>query len=153
MSATIPNCVTIHPRAVDVIEREIASAPAGIETGGILLGQRIGGEVEIRVAGEPGPKAIRQRRYFLRDLDHAQQLAAAAWSEHRAQWVGEWHTHPNTGLAPSEFDLDTYRKHLCDDELGFDVFVSVIARSTKTGTRLIAWAITPASVERLSLRS
>lgn len=106
-------------------------APASVderETGGILLGAGPDddGVIEIVEAGDPGPNADRRKDFFLRDLAHAQALAARAWERERAQWVGDWHTHPCSGPEPSRRDLATYASLLGNPTLGFAVFVALI---------------------------
>lgn len=100
----------------------------GLETGGILLGHGPDKEglIEVTVAGDAGPKAKRTPGFFLRDLDHARDLAARAWEDSHAIWVGEWHTHPYAGRRPSSVDLMTYATLLASSELSFEAFVSVI---------------------------
>jgi integrative and conjugative element protein (TIGR02256 family) len=112
-------------------------APAsadGRETGGILLGRGPDddGVIEIVEAGDPGPNADRRKDFFLRDLAHAQALAETAWERERAQWVGEWHTHPCSGPKPSQRDLATYASLLGNPTLAFAVFVSLIVTPHET---------------------
>jgi integrative and conjugative element protein (TIGR02256 family) len=107
----------------------LAQASAdGRETGGILLGRGPDddGVIEVVEAGDPGPNAERQKDFFLRDLEHARRLAARAWERDRAQWVGEWHTHPCSGPQPSSRDLATYALLLGHAELRFAAFISII---------------------------
>ncbi|HEY8465211.1 MAG TPA: Mov34/MPN/PAD-1 family protein [Solirubrobacterales bacterium] len=112
-------------RSIEHLARESSD---GNETGGILLGRGpdAGGEIHVEIAGDPGPNADRRPDFFLRDLAHAQLLASRAWEERRAIWVGEWHTHPEGGVAPSPVDLATYARLLSASALEFEVFVSVI---------------------------
>jgi integrative and conjugative element protein (TIGR02256 family) len=100
----------------------------GLETGGILIGRgpSAHGLIDIVDVGDPGPEAIRRADAFLRDLQHAQRLADAAWSRNRATWIGEWHTHPRSGPQPSARDLLTYAEILTQSELDFAVFISII---------------------------
>lgn len=102
--------------------------------------------VLVQSAGGPGPQAAHGPASFHRDLEHAQALASAAWATHRAQWIGEWHTHPRADLSPSERDLGSYLHHLTDPELDFDVFVSIIGRSVSGGVALAGWMITKSTV-------
>jgi integrative and conjugative element protein (TIGR02256 family) len=121
--------VEIRPdAAARIVEMSSASAD-GNETGGILLGRGpdAAGLVIVERAGDPGPKADRRPDYFLRDLAHARTLAAAAWEQDKAIWVGEWHTHVHGDPRPSPTDLATYAGHLAAAELEFEVFVSIIA--------------------------
>ena len=101
----------------------------GRETGGILLGRGPDedGVVQVERAGDPGPNARREPGFFLRDLEHAQRLAEAAWDQRKAIWVGEWHTHLHGDPRPSATDLATYASLLAAADLHFEVFVSIIA--------------------------
>lgn len=113
--------------ALQSITREIQAGGDQLETGGILLGHNRGGDVLVTVAGGPGPKAVRRPGYFLRDRDHAQELADAAWVCDASQWVGDWHTHPHGPSHPSSLDLRSVAQVLSDPELGFSTFLTVIA--------------------------
>jgi integrative and conjugative element protein (TIGR02256 family) len=132
----------IHRHSLSDIEWEAARFRDGLETGGILLGTDDSQTITIRHAGGPGPKAFRETNRFLRDLAHAQKLAALAWATDRSQWIGEWHTHPSGNLRPSQYDLDAYSKHLHDPELGFNRFVSILVGHSPSGEVLmVPWVI------------
>lgn len=120
--------VEIRDEARQNIEQLARESSDGNETGGILLGRGPdpAGGIHVEIAGDPGPNADRRPDFFLRDLAHAQLLATRAWEEQRAIWVGEWHTHPEGGPAPSPVDLATYARLLSASALEFEVFVSVI---------------------------
>lgn len=134
--------VRIAQKVLTLIAREATRSRDGLETGGILLGTDDFNEIVIRHAGGPGPGAHRESHRFLRDLAHAQQIAEAAWKEDQSQWIGEWHTHPSGELAPSDFDLDSYSRHLRDPELGFDRFVAMIVGVPPTGEATsIVWIV------------
>jgi integrative and conjugative element protein (TIGR02256 family) len=143
--------VRLHAASVRAIEHEVGMNSTKIETGGILLGTRAVTDFDVVLAGDAGQHAVRAPRYFLRDLDHARELAASAWTTHGAQWVGEWHTHPMTALEPSRFDISTYRKHLADTTLNFDVFIALLVRPASTGLKYVAWAVDGRSVARVQL--
>lgn len=150
--------VAISAAAWNTIRGEVAAADGDeLETGGILLGHDHGETVSITVAGNPGPNAIRTRDRFHRDRDHAQRLANHAWDANRAQWVGEWHTHPGSTPAPSEIDLTSYATHLADDELSFARFISIIVGTSPTRqptrqTVVATWVITPSEATLVPLR-
>jgi integrative and conjugative element protein (TIGR02256 family) len=120
--------VRLAQDAVETIASEAVASTDGCETGGILLGFDADelGELLVMEAGGPGPAAERRPDFFRRDLDHAQRLADDAYARTTARWVGEWHTHPRAGLAPSRKDLRTYRGFLRDPELHFETFLAVI---------------------------
>jgi integrative and conjugative element protein (TIGR02256 family) len=110
------------------IMRMASESEDGLETGGILLGRGpdANGVVQVEIAGDAGPRAERRRDFFLRDLVHARSLAEEAWATSRSIWVGEWHTHPLGGRAPSPSDIRTYVSLLATAELEFEIFTAII---------------------------
>jgi integrative and conjugative element protein (TIGR02256 family) len=119
--------VRVSESALATIRYEATRSSDGNETGGILLGHvHPDGTAEVRHAGDPGPVAVRRPTFFLRDLHHAQQLAAEAFDRDGSVWIGEWHTHPTTAPIPSDRDLDTYARLLADPDLQFHVIISMI---------------------------
>lgn len=155
-----PFTIEISPEALATITEEVRTGGAVLETGGILLGHNHHDHCTILVVGDPGPNAVRHRRTFSRDRAHAEDLADAAWADHQATWVGEWHTHPEGMATPSDIDLASYLGHLNDTDLGFDYFISLIIAlmppeqqpltdQTNTGSAsMTAWVIRSGSVER-----
>lgn len=137
----------IRPEAANRIMKLAAVSTDGRETGGILLGRGpdANGLIIIEEAGDPGPDADRRPDYFLRDLAHAQRLAAAAWERDKAVWVGEWHTHPKGPIHPSARDLDTYAGLMTDTSLDFRAFVSIIVVPDPDWARprLVPWMLAP----------
>jgi integrative and conjugative element protein (TIGR02256 family) len=123
-----------------VISRECGRSQDGNETGGILLGELHDDVAEIRVAGGPGPAAVRQPTFFLRDLGHAQRLARDAFTRDGSIWVGEWHTHLAAAPVPSERDLATYAGLLADPDLAFETVVAIIAVASPQWDRPTAYA-------------
>jgi integrative and conjugative element protein (TIGR02256 family) len=120
--------VRLTNEAFATICTEAVVSADGRETGGILLGFDADeqGEALALEAGGPGPNAERRADFFQRDLEHAQQLADAAYDRRCARWIGEWHTHPRGFLTPSRRDLRTYRSFLRDPELHFANFLALI---------------------------
>jgi integrative and conjugative element protein (TIGR02256 family) len=106
---------------------ELRHAPAGAETGGILLGRlETDGTAVVRHAGEPGPAAVQSPTFFLRDLRHAQTFADEAYLKDGSVWIGEWHSHPTSAPKPSPQDLETYGALIADSELQLDTVIAVI---------------------------
>jgi integrative and conjugative element protein (TIGR02256 family) len=137
--------VSILPDAERRIRELAPESEDGRETGGILIGRGpdAANVITVERAGDPGPGAQRQPGFFLRDLAHAQDLAAAAWTEDQGVWVGEWHTHPTGLAAPSTRDLTTYAGLLADPELSFGTFVSIIVVPDPdwANIRLLVWVL------------
>ncbi|WP_306232102.1 Mov34/MPN/PAD-1 family protein [Agrococcus beijingensis] len=145
--------IWISVGALQTIVSESERSADGLETGGILLGADSGKHIAIRHAGEPGPRAQRERYNFLRDLDYARRLADAAWAHDCSQWIGEWHTHPFGPLTPSDVDLGSYLRHLKDPDLSFDRFVSVIVGlDLSRGIVVTAWLVERDRFWQLSIR-
>lgn len=121
--------------------------PRSTETGGILLGHADPGTpAVVRSAGDPGPRAIHEPQRFLRDLGHARALAARAWKDEGAEWIGEWHTHPTGDRAPSTVDVAAYRRHLTDPDLNFELLVSLIVFMSGELLAMSAWIVTTSAV-------
>ncbi len=142
--------------SAEVLSAILQEAARGgeLETGGILLGREMAPAAETRIdmAGGPGPLAARGPRSFSRDLGHAQQLAAEAWRESGALWVGDWHTHPDSEPVPSPVDLRSYAAHLADPELDFQRFVSIVVGCAHGVPQSIAaWLISDGRVEQAQL--
>ena len=137
--------VELSSAAARSIALELGRAGSLLETGGILLGHDDAPRraTTVTVAGEPGPAAIREPRFFLRDLPHASALATRSWSDDGSVWVGEWHTHTSGPPVPSKVDVTSYLRHLGDPELAFERFVSVIVSVSPGTPQLAAWMVTP----------
>lgn len=142
---------TLSGRAFSIITCEARASADGFETGGILLGHDHEGQdlIEVTQAGDAGPKAMREQRRFLRDLEHARELADIAYEGKGSVWVGEWHTHPNESPLPSPRDLSTYLRLLEDPSLDFSRFASIIVTAESEdwdNPVLWPWVITPNAV-------
>jgi integrative and conjugative element protein (TIGR02256 family) len=122
--------VVLTARAATTIRKEARRSIDGNETGGLLLGHADEQTAWVQSAGDPGPAAVHRPNFFLRDLHHAQRLAADAFARDGSQWIGEWHTHPGAGPIPSARDLHTYLGLLADPQLRFHAFIAVILTAT-----------------------
>lgn len=150
-----PWTIVVSPQALDTITVEVALGGVRLETGGILLGHDdpTSRTTTITDAGEPGPNAVRETAHFSRDRQHAERLAQRAWDSHRAQWVGEWHTHIRDAPAPSKADLATYAMHLHDPELRFERFVAlIVAVCPDQPAVLVAWLVDTHTARQVPLR-
>jgi integrative and conjugative element protein (TIGR02256 family) len=77
------------------------------EAGGILLGYRREAHLHITMATHPQPSDKRRRYWFSRSPSYHQQVAIRQWqaSGMTMDYLGEWHTHPETIPSPSSLDL------------------------------------------------
>lgn len=157
MRSDRPVTIRLSPVARRFIYREAALSADGNETGGLLLGfdPNEAGEMVVTQAGDPGPGAIREPDFFNRDLEHSQALADAAYQLDRSRWIGDWHTHPLGGSAPSVKDMETYRSFLAVEDLDFRVFLAMIVTpDQKTGwdgPDLHGWLVSEAGPQKVLL--
>lgn len=139
--------IRIPPGVANVIVREAPASLDGRETGGILLGHDLGDQIQVTVAGGPGPNADRRADGFLRDLEYSRQLADRAYETDASVWIGEWHTHPTGPTNPSPRDIKTYLELFANQDLNFKRIVSLIVVPCSTHgwteTIVIPWLVTP----------
>lgn len=97
------------PKAIRAFMLEQAQRHAPNETGGILVGRRIGEIIEIISASEAGPNALSQPARFERDGPYCQVfLEEAARKTPGVDYVGEWHSHPGSSASPSGRDTASF---------------------------------------------
>lgn len=82
------------------------------ESGGILLGRRRGKHLEVIAATEPTSHDRRGRFSLKRAATGHAQAAHQAWLQGNGQvdYLGEWHTHPQSRPGPSTLDRDEWGK-------------------------------------------
>ena len=90
------------------------SHPQANESAGVLLGYRRGPHIHVVQATLPAPDDVRSRfGFWRRDRSH-QQIATREWrrSGRTKDYVGEWHTHPESTPSPSSTDISEWHS-LC----------------------------------------
>lgn len=104
--------VLVRPDVLRFLDAEAGSCAGRPEAGGTLLGSRRGPDMEILGWTVPGPGDDRRPRAFTKADPRHQAAATAAWnaSGGTVAFVGEWHTHPVGGVAPSATDLRTWKR-------------------------------------------
>lgn len=88
------------------IEPFLARDSACLEAGGILLGLRRDPHIEVLDGTLPSRRDVRTRYGFTRQCASHQRAASKAWQESGEfmDYVGEWHTHPESAPRPSGID-------------------------------------------------
>lgn len=105
-----PPKVLIRRALIETFDQAVRSCRSQKEVGGILLGSYRGPHIEVTGITVPGPADISSTSTFIR-RDRSHQVAAKkAWSESggTVTYLGEWHTHPAGGPAPSGTDLNAW---------------------------------------------
>ncbi|WP_078593125.1 Mov34/MPN/PAD-1 family protein [Evansella clarkii] len=76
------------------------------ETGGVLIGYRVGNEFVITDNTGPGPNAKHQLLHFERDVDYCNNKIEEIFEQSNGglNYLGEWHTHPLGKPVPSPQD-------------------------------------------------
>jgi len=99
-----------------------------LETGGILIGESdASGWIRVTHASGPGPKAVHQPTYFLRDTEYCAAILTDYYEKFGVDYIGEWHSHVGRMNHPSSGDLLTLNSIMRDPDYNFDVFAMVIA--------------------------
>ena len=83
-----------------------------LEAGGLLLGYRKDACIEIVDCTEPSESDFATPNRFVRQDAHHIAYAKRCWaaSGQRIDWVGEWHSHPDSSPNPSCTDLRSWKK-------------------------------------------
>lgn len=103
--------------------------PASKESGGVIIGERRGKHLVVRMISVPNQNDIRKRNFVDRVGPHHQELVNKAFEESggTSQYLGEWHTHPEDSPSPSGTDLKSWNANLKSD----DPFVLIIVGRRK----------------------
>jgi integrative and conjugative element protein (TIGR02256 family) len=107
-----PEClVLIEPHVVQTIFQHRQLRECDAEAGGILLGLRRGDHLHVTSLTCPSLRDKRSRFAFWRRRRHHQDEALKQWraSGGVVDYLGEWHTHPQTRPSPSGTDLREWR--------------------------------------------
>jgi integrative and conjugative element protein (TIGR02256 family) len=106
--------VLIEPIVLDTIKRHRQRSFTSPEAGGILLGYRRGFHLHLVHATEPGKKDRMTRTSFRREDGSHAAHALALWrrTDHEIDYLGEWHTHPETSPQPSTIDRCAWQEIL-----------------------------------------
>lgn len=117
------------------------------ESGGVLLGLRRGGALQITKATFPSQWDLATPTRFHRSHKGHRISALKEWTKSggTVDWIGKWHTHPHSSATPSYIDLDNWRsltkragKPLCFVIMGArDIFVGLQDAGSPTVRRCV----------------
>jgi integrative and conjugative element protein (TIGR02256 family) len=103
--------ILIEPEALAVVDGFRQHSDESLESGGILIGYRRGAHLHIVEATAPLRRDLQSRLAFHRSDDRHAAIAFARWSDsgQRADYLGDWHTHPESHANPSSIDIAEWR--------------------------------------------
>lgn len=113
-----------------VLQPHAQKKPDKPESGGVLLGRYILDCQDVVVDAVTLPMdGDRQSRFrFFRDAQRHQEAIHRAWEESSGtcNYLGEWHTHPESYPTPSHIDIAEWKRILLRDRFDSDVLYFVI---------------------------
>lgn len=134
------------------IESEAAKA-GKYETGGIIAGNGSFEESNIVItrASSSGPKAVKKRNFFSRDVFYCQRLLDqwAIMSKGKTDYLGEWHKHFEEKPHPSPLDLDTINRIAFDGNYHINRPILLIIGSSNHRDSLSSFFIGSLGIEEI----
>jgi integrative and conjugative element protein (TIGR02256 family) len=114
LSRSVDSMLLIEDEVLNLLSLYRQTDPLSCESAGVLLGYRRGDHIHIVQATLPGAQDVRSRFSFSRCDPSHQETATREWqaSGKTKDYVGEWHTHPQSCPVPSTVDLSEWRE-LC----------------------------------------
>jgi integrative and conjugative element protein (TIGR02256 family) len=142
--------ITFRPGAKESIFNALADSN-GLETGGILVGPPHARDpLLVTHAIGPGPNALQSYSRFERDTTWCQERLSQLQQMLSVEWIGDWHSHPESMFEPSITDIATAQALLEDPELGFDSYLMVVVCPQATRSPVTtAWLFRRDDRERL----
>lgn len=121
------------------------------ETGGVLLGywSTPFEEVVITHTVGPGPRAVHRRHRFVPDPNYQEEEVARHYEQSGRvhTYLGDWHTHPASGLHLSRQDYRTARRIATSVEARVAVPIMAVLEGP-TSWKLAVWRVIPFRVGR-----
>jgi proteasome lid subunit RPN8/RPN11 len=102
------------------------------EIGGILMGENLGGEefriVDLTIQTQTGTLA-----YFIRQVSAAAGALKSFFKKTnhyytKYNYLGEWHSHPQFPLIPSQKDIQSMTEIITDREVGANFVILLIVK-------------------------
>jgi integrative and conjugative element protein (TIGR02256 family) len=127
--------IKIGSAALLAVNRFVQNNHQKTEAGGVLLGRFLMGNSDVVVDQVTIPAAgdKRSRFHFFRSARAHQEHILEAWtlSEGTCNYLGEWHTHPESDPYPSGYDFENWQKKLQLDKFDSDFLFFVIVGTTQ----------------------
>lgn len=126
------NTIILHDQALDIMNKFIQKNNKQHESGGILLGKIIDGEINIMKVSTPTELDKSSRYNFERNRLSGQIVVNYEFQNSNGQtiYLGEWHTHPEDVPTPSSTDITMITSQFKKNVLNTD-FLLLIIRGRK----------------------
>jgi integrative and conjugative element protein (TIGR02256 family) len=112
------------------------------ETGGILVGRKVGEDFVVPFVVAGGPKARRSTGGFAPDSGWQQKFLNFLFARFGVDYLGDFHRHPGTMDLPSQHDLETAHEIVTDPSWAKPEALFPIAVIEKEEVRIRAFLIT-----------
>lgn len=120
----------ISKDALFQMRRYVQDNQGKTEAGGVLLGRYILGteDVVVDMVTVPMPGDRRSKFWFFRDTRCHQAIIDQRWalSGHRCNYLGGWHTHPETIPTPSKTDTMDWKRALLKNQFDSETLYFII---------------------------
>ena len=127
-----PYTIVLHAQPLDILELFTQHSKKAPESGGIMLGKLINGEINVLKLSVPTSLDKASRTNFERSKVAAQIILDYEFHNSSGQltYLGEWHTHPERFPTPSYTDLHMLKEQFKQNTLQVD-FVLLLIKGTE----------------------
>ncbi|MRX71957.1 hypothetical protein GJU40_07195 [Bacillus lacus] len=133
----------ISEKALSVLQQYRQVGSRDKEAGGVLLGRYIQSsrDIVVDLVTHPMKHDIRKRYFFKKCREDHQNIVQTLWEESdgTCNYLGEWHSHPETFPSPSSHDIKEWKKviehTICDSDKLFFIIVGTKSIDVWVGCR------------------
>lgn len=106
--------VVISPEVANTFISYRQLSNSSHESAGVIIGERRGIHIVVKMLSEPSNRDIRTRFMVDRISKHHQKVVDEAFKKSNGElhYLGEWHTHPEDVPKPSMTDYRSWHKNL-----------------------------------------
>ena len=124
--------IVIHKGPLDILERFTQNDRKAHESGGVIIGKIIDGQINVIKLSVPTRLDKSSRMNFERNRDSAQIVLDYEFYNSNGQftYLGEWHTHPEPFPVPSNADLQMLKQQFKNNKIMTD-FILLLIKGTK----------------------
>lgn len=123
-----PYQIILHVQPLEIMEHFAQYRRRAPESGGIVLGKLIDGQINVLKLSVPTSLDKSSRTNFERSKVAAQIIIEYEFHNSSGQlaYLGEWHTHPEDYPTPSSTDLNMLKDQYRNNKLSTDFILLII---------------------------